>query len=294
MNLGFCWWLWNRAVRHDDTLEIMAHEPYLSFSRNWRQVVAALAHRAMTITLLRAAQKVWMSIPEWEHCLRPYALGRRIPFQWLPIPNNIQIADNPTGVAQIRKLYAPDHTILIGHFGTYGSSITSLLEPVLSELAGECANQVILLMGIGSEEFRNALVRKNPRLATLIRATGTLGQAALSIHAAACDLLVQPYPDGVSSRRTSLMLGLSHGKALVSTSGPLTEPLWERSGALHLAPAGHTKAFLDLVRELRDDAAKRGQMGEAARNLYKQYFDVSHTITALHGATAGGNALHHE
>ncbi len=294
MNVGFCCWLWNRSVRHGDTIEIMAHEPYLSFSRSWRQCAAALAHRVMTIILLRTAQKVWMSIPEWERCWRPYALGRHLPFRWLPIPNNINITEGPRA-AQFRRLYAPDDTILIGHFGTYGAPITSLLEPILFALAEEPMNQRVLLMGMGSEEFRSAAVAKNPRLASLLRATGALAPAALSAHVAACDLLVQPYPDGVSSRRTSLMLGLNLGKALVSTTGPLTEPLWEQSGAIHLAPVGNTKAVLDLVRKLRSDPAKRRQMGEAAFNLYKKYFDVSHTIATLRGSVMdASNKLHHE
>ncbi len=294
MNVGFCCWLWNRSVRHGDTIEIMAHEPYLSFSRNWKQCLAAVAHRVMTIILLRAAQKVWMSIPEWERCLRPYALGRRLPFRWLPIPNNIHITENPR-VAQLRRLYAPNDAILIGHFGTYGTPVTSLLEPILCALAEERANQTVLLMGMGSEEFRNAVVARNPGLALLVRATGVLAPAALSAHVASCDLLVQPYPDGVSSRRTSLMLGLNLGKALVSTTGPLTEPLWRQSGAIHLAPVGNTKALLDFVRQLRSDPVRRRQMGEAAFNLYKKYFDVSHTIATLRGtAMEAHNTLHHE
>jgi hypothetical protein len=295
MNVGFSCWLLNRAARHGDTIEIMAHEPYLSFSRNWRQCVAALAHRIMTITLLRAAQIVWMSIPGWERCLRPYALGRRLPFKWLPIPNNIDITENPAGVAELRRLYAPDDTILIGHFGTYGAPIAALLEPILSALAEESANQQILLIGMGSDEFHKSIVARNPGLAAVIRSTGALAPAALATHVAACDLLIQPYPDGVSSRRTSLMLGLNLGKALVSTSGQLTEPLWEQSGALHLAPVGDTTTLLDFVRQLRGDAVKRRQLGEAARNLYKKYFDVSHTIAALRqDATDGGNAAYHE
>jgi glycosyltransferase involved in cell wall biosynthesis len=285
MNVAFCWWLWNRAAGHGDRVEIMLHEPYLPFrAGSVRQNAAALVHRLMTILLLRAPERVWVSIPEWTRCWRPYALGRRVRFEWLPIPSSIRVADNPVGVQTARGRYAAKDSVLAGHFGTYGWPITSLLEPVLMALAEDPGNITVLLMGIGSEQFREALVRKQPRLGGLFHATGALSPEDLSCHVAACDLLIQPYPDGVSSRRTSFMVGLSHGKPIVTTTGPLSEPFWEDTGALALAPAGDTNAFLNLVRRLQTDASERERMGRAAKALYHQRFDISHTITSLRRA----------
>jgi glycosyltransferase involved in cell wall biosynthesis len=285
MNLGFCWWLRNRAARHGDRVEIMVHEPCLAFrADSLRQSVAALVHRLMTILLLRAAERVWVSIPAWERRWRPYALGRRVPFQWLPIPSNIPIADNPAAVQSVRLRYAARGGTLIGHFGTFGRPITSVLEPVLLGLCDDSAKQTILLMGIGSTKFRDELVRKQPRLAGLIQATGALSAEDLSCHVAACDLLMQPYPDGLSSRRGSFLAGLSHGKPIVTTDGPLSEPFWKRSGALAMAPAGDTEAFIFLLRQLKTDPGERARMGRAARMLYEQHFDISYTIAALRQA----------
>jgi hypothetical protein len=147
MNIGFCWWLRNRAARRGDRVEIMLHEPYLAFGEgSLRQNAVALVHRLMTMLLLRAAERVWVSIPQWENPWRPYTLGRSIPFQWLPIPSNIPVADNPARVEAIRRQYAPGARKLIGHFGTFGRPITSLLEPILFVLAEDPANQPALLM----------------------------------------------------------------------------------------------------------------------------------------------------
>jgi len=86
MNLWFCVWLAKRA-RAGDHVELMVHEPYLELRRGpMRHVVMACMHRLMTVVLLRAAHKVWLSIPAWERLLRPYALGRKVPMQWLPVP----------------------------------------------------------------------------------------------------------------------------------------------------------------------------------------------------------------
>ena len=54
---------------------------------------------------------------------------------------------------------------------------------------------------------------------------------ALADHIGACDLLIQPYPDGISSRRTSAMAGLALGIPVITTTGSLTESLWAETRA---------------------------------------------------------------
>jgi glycosyltransferase involved in cell wall biosynthesis len=284
MNVMFCWWLWNRA-RRGDRVELMVHEPYLPFrAGSLRQNVAALVHRLMTVLLLRAAAHVWISIPEWERRLRPYALGRPVPLQWLPIPSSIPMICSAAGAQAVRKRYLADGRVLIGHFGTFGWPISPMLEEILLALTGEFDAQVVLLIGLKSEEFRLALIQKEPRLAAVVHATGTLSAEDLSCHLAACDLMIQPYPDGVSTRRTSFMAGLSHGRAIITTTGTSTEPLWRQTDAVALAAVNDVAAFLQLLRRLRSDVEERYRMGESARNIYRERFDVCHTVDELRRA----------
>jgi hypothetical protein len=153
MNLGFCRWLWRRATRYGDQVDLMVHEPFLSFGEgSWRQDAAATVHRVMTIVLLRAASRVWISIPRWERLLRPYTFGRNVPFEWLPIPSNIPVVEDTAGVKAIRQQYAADKCPIIGHFGTYGQAVTPALDPILLAWAGTGARGQILLMGMGSDE----------------------------------------------------------------------------------------------------------------------------------------------
>jgi glycosyltransferase involved in cell wall biosynthesis len=285
MNLGFCWWLWKRARQQRDRIELMVHEPFLSF--DWsspRQSAAAFVHRIMTVLLLNASGRVWISIPGWEKPLRPYALGRRLPFRWLPVPSNIPVSNDPAGVEAVRRRYAPGKGVLIGHFGTYGSTIANLLEPILSAWAKDPADGVILLIGNGGEQFRRRLIQKQPHLDGLIHATGTLNADELSQHLSACDLLIQPYPDGVSTRRGSFMAGLANGRPIVTTTGWLTEPLWSQCEAVALAPAGDTQAFVQQVQRLRRDTAERLRLGSASGRLYRERFDISHTISSVRRA----------
>jgi len=281
MNLGFCWWLWTRARRHGDRVELMVHEPFLAFLEgSLRQFAAALVHRFMAILLLRAASKVWVTIPDWERRLRPYALGRSMPFEWLPIFSNVPVAENPDRVRLVRLQYTTGDQILLGHFGTFAPLITTLLEPMLLSLA-QVPGLAILLMGQGSEPYSEELVRKEPRLANLVRATGSLPAEELSYHLSACDVMLQPYPDGVSSRRGSFLAGLSHGKPIVTTLGHLSEPFWRDSDAAVALPLGDTEAAVSAVRRLCADSRERQRISAAALALYRERFDIAHVVAAL-------------
>jgi glycosyltransferase involved in cell wall biosynthesis len=281
MNLPFCWWLERRAARQQDHVTLVVHEPFLTF-RWWsmRQSAAALVHRLMVVVTLRAAKRVWVTIPEWERQLRPYSPRRGVEFGWLPIFSNIPVLRDASRTSGIRARFARDGQLLIGHFGTFGSLITPLLRPILEALAneGQCN---ILLMGEHSDEFREQLIGEQPHIASVLHATGRLSAEELSSHLAACDLMIQPYPDGVSSRRSSFLAGFCNSIPTVTTTGWLTESFWANSGAVALAPAGDAAAFLAQVERLRSSAAERERMSRAARSLYDEQFDISRTVAAL-------------
>lgn len=281
MNIGFCRWLRERA-RRGDRVDLMVHEPFLSFGEgSWRQNVPALVHRLMVTTLLRAASRVWVSIPEWEKRLRPYTFGRDVPFEWLPIPSNIPVVEDAAGVQAVRQRYAPDGRLLVGHFGTYGQTVTLVLDPILSALPDTGFAGRVLLMGAHSDNYRDLVLKREPRLASFVQATGALAPEDLSRHLGACDLLMQPYLDGVSTRRTSFMAGLSHGKPIVTTAGHLTEPFWGDSGAAVIVPGGDARAFVESLDRLCSDEGSRKRMGKAAKKLYDERFDFSHVIARL-------------
>jgi glycosyltransferase involved in cell wall biosynthesis len=285
LNLFFCAWLWGRAAARGDVVDLMVHETFLDFpGENWRQTAAAAVHRLMAVTLLNAARRVWVSVPAWEACLRPYALRRRLPFQWLPVFSNIPVVDDAAGVAAARARYAPPGSFLLAHFGTYRNDVARLLMAALPGLLEAPCRPAVVLMGRGAESFRAGLVSRHPRLAGRVHATGPLEAADVSRHLSACDAMFQPYPDGVSSRRTTVMVGLLHGMPVVTTAGPRTEPLWAETRAVCLAPVDDVARLVRAAQELLLDERERKRMSNAARAVYHEYFDVRHTLTALRAA----------
>jgi glycosyltransferase involved in cell wall biosynthesis len=306
MNLWFCLWLAKRA-RWGDRVELMVHEPYLAFERGpLRHVAMAAVHRLMTVVLLGAASRVWVSIPTWEARLRPYALGRRVAMTWLPIPacllaDERDIAGAMAGAtagegrvaragpdaddAVAGRLTPVDNECpLVGHFGTYGPAVATLLEARLPAIMDARERPSMLLLGAGSDAFRRRIAAERPEWADRIQATGHVSAAQLREHIAGCDLFVQPYPDGVSSRRTTAMACLSEGRPVVTTRGHLTEPLWEDTHAVWLADVVDGAGFDAHVSRLLGDAHARRVLGARGLEVYDERFAVRHVVAALRSA----------
>jgi len=283
MNLRFCYWLWRRA-RRGDHVELMVHEAYLAFwEGTWRQNAAAVVHRVMTIVLLQAARRVWVAIPAWERNWKPYTLGRSVPFVWLPIPSGLPCAERQA-VSDVRIRLGAGGRPVIGHLGTYGSPVSSLLFDALAELLVRLSAPQILLMGKGSEAFRISFLQRHPQHAGRVTAAGPLTDSALAAHVAACDLLIQPYPDGITSRRTTAMAGLHLGVPIVTTSGVLTEPFWATSNAVRLSSIGDWTTFVDHVDRLLRHPDERTHLAARGKTFYEATFDVQRTVAALRSA----------
>ena len=290
VNLGFCLWLWKRARRHGDRVEIMVHEASLAFREgSIRQDLAALIHRVMIIVLIRAASRVWFSIPEWERRWNRYRLGRSVEFRILPVPSNIPRAVDADGQGAVRARHLGKNRWLVGHFGMQSAHHADLWGRIAEAIVDANPAATLLLIGAGSATLRDAIVDRRPALAGSISATGKLDPAELSRHLRACDVLVQPYPDGINARRGTAMAALEHGRPIVTSVGRHTEPFWGATGAVELVEAT-PDAMAAAIRRLLEDPARRAALGRAASALYDARFDLRHTISALREAPREGAA----
>jgi glycosyltransferase involved in cell wall biosynthesis len=245
MNLPFCLWLLKRAKLKHDCVEIMVHEPFLAFGEGSRkQDLVAAVHRVMAVVLLKAASRVWVSIPDWIERLGPFVFGVTKSFFWLPVPSNIPLIDDPDGITMARKQYAFEDAHLVGHFGAYDRYLVRLMLQLLPLLLSGHDKISVMLLGKGSMELRARLIEQHPHLSDYVAATGTLTGPEISRHISACDVMLQPYQDGVSSRRSSTMTALSHGVPAVTTQGKATEHIWAESGAVSLVASGDTEAMI--------------------------------------------------
>jgi glycosyltransferase involved in cell wall biosynthesis len=283
MNLPFCLWL--NTLRARD-ITVMFHEVVFPIQRGQplRHQMLGAVTRIMAWLVGHSATRIMVASARAENFLR--RLGISAPIAWVPVPSNIPVIADEAEVRRLRATYAGRGELLLGHFSNYSEYSVRTLRNIISDLFGSNTRLSLLLLGGNSDQFRQKLLSAHPNAAGRIQATGRLEPKELSCALSACDLMIQPFEDGVSTRRTSLMAGLVHGRAIVTTSGTSTEALWPQSGAVALAPAGDAGAIRNLVAKLVADPQERCRYTNAARQLYEQRFAVRHTIAALLDTTS--------
>jgi glycosyltransferase involved in cell wall biosynthesis len=284
MNVPFAAWVAVRA-RRVAPVWVMFHEVRVEFRwRPWTNAVMGAAHAVMARLVAGAAERVFVAIPAWGQILRRICRPSR-PAEWLPVPCNVETAADPTTVRRIRDEYANGPgTRLIGHFGTYGGVIAELLAPAAATVLRHVPDTRLALIGRGAEGFRDRFAADHPDLTDRVRAAGGLAADAVAAHLRACDLLVQPYPDGVSSRRGSVMACLANGVPVVSNLGALSESFWPSAGCLGLALTPSPDAIATAAEALLAlPPPRRAEIGIQAAALYRERFSLETTIVRLRG-----------
>jgi glycosyltransferase involved in cell wall biosynthesis len=285
-NVPFCRWLLSRARRRQHDVRVMFHEPYFEYT--WtpiRQNALAAAERVMARTLLRAASHVYLSTDAWRPYLAPYLSAGRGDFETLPIPSAIPRCDDASAIAARRGQLLGTSTRLVGHFGTFGGHVAPMIGKPLVSLLDRRSDLSAVCTGAGSERFVQRLLDGHPRLRGRLHGTGRVTPADAALTLAACDVLVQPYPDGVTTRRTSTMAGLINGRPVVTTAGHLTEPIWAASGAVVLHQVGDAGALVETTLALLDADGERAALAERGARLYRERFALAYTIRALRRVT---------
>ena len=272
LNIPFVAWVATRAWDGDE-VRVMFHEvAYPWVARPIRHNILAAGNRAMAAILLWSCSRAYVSIPAWIPLLRRLD-SRRVPIAWTPVPSNVP--DEPGILA--RRSQA---SMVVGHFGTYSSPITRMLSVILRTLLNQRPQLQILLLGAGGDRWRLALIAERPDWAGRIAAPGAQPGPAVRDQLRSCDCLVQPYPDGVSTRRGTIMAALANAVPVVTNLGPLSEPFWA-DGPVVVAPLNDVVRMVELTLNLLDSPDQRQRLSQAGRILYEDRFAITHTVAAL-------------
>ena len=145
-------------------------------------------------------------------CGRTHSVAT-LPMQWLPVPGCVADA-SAAPAAAVRLRYVADgqpsaRTFRLVRFSGDGAACRT---PAAAH-GWPTAHRRCCCSAPAASGFATRLVDRHPSWRSRVHAAGYLSTADLSAHIAACDLFVQPYPDGITSRRTSAMACLSRGQA---------------------------------------------------------------------------------
>jgi glycosyltransferase involved in cell wall biosynthesis len=159
--------------------------------------------------------------------------------------------------------------------------IRPLLEDVLEGILDAFPHAYVVLLGKGGDEVARAFENRHPQFAGRIEGAGRMEAEAVSVHLAACDVLVQPYPDGISTRRTSVMAGLALGVPTVSNAGALSEGTWAQTGAVALAAHPGGAAYVLELKALLAHSGALATLGARGRAVYFERFSLERTVESL-------------
>jgi glycosyltransferase involved in cell wall biosynthesis len=287
MNVPFAQLLFSLRRRG---LDLFVHEVAMPvrLDRTPRQNVAGMVHGLMAWLATRGARNVFVAIPEWRSRLARlgawHVPGRR-EMTWVPIPSNVPDSVDPIRVRAIRQqLLETRRRTIVGHFGTFGRFHVALLAPTVERILDDGADRVMLLIGRNGAQLRDTIVAHRSDLDARIAVTGELAPQEVSAHLVACDVLLQPYDDGISARRSTAMAGMALGKAIVSNRGVATSEPWTDGHVALLTDTAQPDALAIAVSTLLADPERRHLLGRAARNEYQQRFTLERSIATLRGA----------
>lgn len=281
LNLGFCAWLLARSRR--ERIWTQFHEVAFPFALPpWRRTnLLAAGHQAMAALVVRASKRRFVTTRRWEHLL---ARWDSTPPTWLPVPSNVATHPDPLGAAEWRaRLGLAQETPLVGHFGTYGRLLSPVLRAAIPRVLELTPQSHVLLLGRKGPGFRDALREDQAWLGRRVHAPGDLAGEEVSAAIQACDLMLQPYEDGVTSRRGSLMAALGVGACVVTTKARDTDPSWSQSQALALVPLDPS-ALAQRAAALLEDPDEREKLRARAAALYQESFALERTLDRLEQA----------
>jgi glycosyltransferase involved in cell wall biosynthesis len=283
LNVTFSRWIRRRALA-GDRIDVIVHEPYMDlFGGSWLQPPAALVQRFMTRTVVRSAERIWLTIPGWEPRIHGARQKTQAAPQMLPVPGTIPPVQNPPAVAALRRMLLHERSRLIGYFGSGGPYPLDVIKAAIAELAQRETDAAVVCIGRGSDALAEQVRTSGIGSPVPVIGTGALALDQVSLHLQACDALLQPYPDGVSGRRTTTVSALEHGIPVATTIGPLSEPYWSQTQAVEAVPASESDALPGAILRLLEPA-RNAAARACASALYRERFDPMHTLKPFFAA----------
>lgn len=246
---------------------VMAHETFLPW---WRAEwwVMNMWQYPQFYALGKIADIVFVSVETWVPWFSRWF--PRTSVRHSPIGSAIPQVGIPREEARCRLGIGPN-TLTLGLFGTAHVSR-------LFDWAGEAYRRVhaknpdSLLLYIGPH--REEIVKVAGDLPLL--AEGPFPPEEVSRRFMAVDIMLAPYMDGITSRRSAFMVGLQHGIPSVSTHGKVTDPtmLEQNDKAFLLASRENKDEFCDMVQRLAQDPTERKRIGQGGADLYFSRYDA--------------------
>jgi glycosyltransferase involved in cell wall biosynthesis len=236
----------------------------------------------------QASDVMFLSIQPWTDKFRKWF--PRIPVLHLPVGSNIPLLGLDKSEAKQRLGIAPE-AFVIGLFGqAHISRMFDWVAAAYHRVRAEIPNAVLLYVGPSRAVVEAAMVAEGSE--GMLIGDGPFPAEEVSRRLAAMDMILNPYLDGVSTRRGVFMAGIQHGVPTVGTHGIHSDRMLveQNNDAFILTPATDKEAFLQAVVRVAKDSALREKIGGAGQRYYHEQFAWDRVADRLLSVLSPGNA----
>ena len=282
VNLRFPSWVESRS-RAGDRIVLMVHEaayPFSLFDRPTRWPLHAI-HVHILRKLLKSSDQVYVSCEAFQKFIQRYDPRPDRLCSLLPVPSNIPFENNQQAVAELRTKLVPSSEMLIGSFAQFGHLMPQEFYEIVARLLSGSKDRHFLLIGPRGDAVAEKIAQQYPLLRDRLITTGRLEASSLSIHLQACDLMIQLYGDGPSTRRGTLMACASHGKAIITGDGHLADRMWANERCVFLCPNNKVEEIVNAAEIVLADSDLRKNLESRAKQVYDRRLALDHTIQTL-------------
>lgn len=259
---------------------VMIHELHPKFKlkhiRKW------LKYKKSLKAFIKHADHVLVTNNLWSDRLAKITKSKQ-KLTFVPVSTTIPVTADPQNSFNLKKSFIErDDQIIIGSFGSFNDpKILFEYDQVMPKILRNNPDVIWLSLGRESEDFCKHFKKVHPEVADQIAYTGELNLEALSAHISACDILFQPYPDGVSTKRSSLMAGLAHGKPIVTSYGKNTGEIWNQEQILLMGDTKHPESMYILLDQLLQDKDLQLRLSQKSSQFYIEHFSLQHTVSLI-------------
>jgi glycosyltransferase involved in cell wall biosynthesis len=246
-------------------LAVMFHETCVPYWP-WKFTAMLLWQYPQLFAQCLIAKRVFVSTERWSSELR--RCNPKVICHHLPVGSNLPFCALTKEEARA-QLSLPRDSILLGVFG-------SAHESKMPDWVGSAARAVyerfpqtsVLYIGQDGQRVRDACTGV-PYLDM-----GPLPAVEAGAAIRAIDLLLAPFSDGISTRRTSAMSALQHGVPLCSTISKWSDNIFRewRSPGLGLCNPANVDDFVLSVLAVAEEVLKNADLGHDLKDLYDASF----------------------
>jgi hypothetical protein len=272
------WRLGGACRRAGVRLAVFMHEPFVPLTRPVWLVTGPL-QRLQLHLLVRGVTQVFTSVPHWVQVVKRYG-GDPARVTLAPVGATIPVSGLPRSEARAR-LGLGDDRVAIGIFSPAASGFAHDWIRAATTGLGNRSGVTWVRFGYGSARALPGY----PAGADTVT-VGASDPARIADTMMALDLLVAPYEDGLTLRRTGAMLGLASGVATLSSTGHLFDPAMHRLAACE----PDIPSFVSRLERLVADPGERAALAArtAAYGTLASTGALARLLIATLPAAAGG------